>query len=182
MNNCKFRASIAHTDKTVRELYKTQYFCFDKTRIVARFIAGFIAILAAVIFEISLAFKGILLLIGAWFVSTPDFPSQVRAEKNLAARKNSLPVLTYEFFDDFVKLSGEGTCEIDYRKIKILLQDTNYFYLFLSKNSACMIDKSTLEKLDDFMIFIEKKTNCKWHTQKSFFSMNFQDLIHSFKN
>ena len=181
MNEYKFKASITHTDKTVRELYKTQYFCFDKTRIISRFIAGFILILIPITLEFSLVLKGIFLLIGAWLVSTPDFPSQIRAEKNLDARKNPLPVMNYEFYDDKLKLSGEGTCDINYDKIKILINDTKYFYLFISKNSACMIDKTTLENLDDFMKFMEEKTKTKWRVQKSFFSMNFQDLIREFR-
>ena len=181
MNNYKFKASINHTDKTVRELYKTQYFCFDKTRIIVRYIAGFLLILAAVMFEFHVAFKGILLLIGAWLVSTPDFPSQVIAEKNLAARKTPLPVMNYEFYDKFLKISGEGTCDINYDKIKILLHDKNYLYLFISKNSACMIDKSTLENLDGFMNFIQEKTKTKWYIQKPFLSINFYDLIKDFK-
>ena len=169
MNDYKFKASITHTEKTVRDLYKTQYFCFDKTRIISRFIAGFILILITVTLKFSLALKGVFLLVGAWLVSTPDFPSQIRAEKNLAARKNPLPVMNYEFYDDKIKLSGEGTCDINYEKIKILLQDTKYFYLFISKNSACMIDKSTLTDLKGFMNFIEEKTKTQWHVQKSFF-------------
>ena len=181
MNEYKFKASITHTDKTVRELYKTQYFCFDKTRIISRFIAGFILILIPITLEFSLVLKGIFLLIGAWLVSTPDFPSQIRAEKNLDARKSPLPVMNYEFYDDKLKLSGEGTCDINYDKIKILINDAKYFYLFISKNSACMIDKTTLENLDDFMKFMEEKTKTKWRVQKSFFSMNFQDLIREFR-
>ena len=181
MNNYKFKASINHTDKTVRELYKTQYFCFDKTRIIIRYTAGFLLILAAVIFEIHIAFKGIFLLIGAWLVSTPDFPSQIIAEKNLAARKTPLPVMNYEFYNDKLKLSGEGACDISYDKIKILLHDKNYIYLFISKNSACMIDKSTVENLDDFMNFIQEKTKSKWYVQKSFLSMNFYDFIRELK-
>lgn len=181
MSKLIYKASINHTEKTVRELYKTQYFCFDKTRLISRYIAGFILILISVTLQFSLILKGIFLLVGAWLVSTPDFPSQVRADKNLDARKNPLPVMSYEFYDDKIKLSGEGACDITYDKIKILIQDTKYFYLFISKNSACMIDKSTLENLDGFMNFIEEKTKTKWRVQKSFFSMNFQDLIREFK-
>lgn len=177
MNEYKFKASIAHTEKTVRELYKTQYFCFDKTRIIIRFVAGFLLILSAVSFEIHFVFKGILLLTGAWLVSTPDFPAQVKADKNLDARKNCLPVLNYEFYDDRLKLSGEGTCDINYGKIKILIRDKNYLYLFISKDSACMIDKSTLSDVNGFMDFMEEKTKTEWRVQKSFLSMNLQDLI-----
>ena len=47
-----------------------------------------------------------------------------------------------------------------------------------------MIDKSTLSNSDlsGFMNFIEAKTKSKWRLQKSFFSMNFQDLIKEFNS
>ena len=184
MDECKYKASITHTEKTVRELYKVQYFCFDKIRIAARFAAGFLLILAAVILGLHVAVKGILLLTGAWLVSTPDFPSQVKADKNLDARKAKkvpLPTLNYEFYNNFFRMSGEGTCDIDYGKIKILIKDKNYLYLFMAENSACMIDKATLADSDGFMNFMEEKTKIKWHVQKSFFSMNFHDLIREIK-
>ena len=182
MDKYKYKASITHTEKTVRELYKTQYFCFDKVRIIIRFIAGFLLILAAVSFEIRLTFKGILLLTGTWLVSTPDFPSQVKADKNLDARKIPLPVISYEFYDSFMRLNDGETCDINYEKIKILIKDKNYLYLFMSKNSACMIDKLTIDNLDAFINFMEEKTKIKWRVQKSFFSMNFHDLLKSFNS
>ncbi len=177
MTEYKYRAEITHTDKTVGELYKTQYYLYDKTRVITRFLIGFALIITAIVFALPLAVKGILLLLGAWLVSTPDFPSQIRAERNLSARKTALPVLSYEFFDDKMKIYGEGSGDIAYDKIQFLIFDKNYFYLFLSKNSACMIDKNTIsENTAEFMNFIEEKTKKKWRVQKSFLAMNLQDL------
>ena len=180
MNDYKYCAAIVHNEKTIRDLYKTQYYAYDKVRIVSRFLLGFAMIITAAAFSIPLWAKGILLLIGAWLVSTPDFPAQVIAEKNISARKTSLPAMTYEFYNDFFTISveGEGNAKFSYSKITLLIQDSNYLYLFIAKNSACMIDKSTLQIqiASDFVNFIEAKTKLKFRTQKSFISMNFQDL------
>ncbi len=180
MNDYKYCAAIVHNEKTIRDLYKTQYYAYDKVRIVSRFLLGFAMIITAAAFSIPFWAKGILLLIGAWLVSTPDFPAQVIAEKNISARKALLPAMTYEFYSDFFTISveGEGKAKFSYNKITLLIQDSNYLYLFISKNSACMIDKSTLKSQNarDFVNFIEAKTKLKFRTQKSFISMNFQDL------
>ena len=183
MTDCKYKAAIAHNEKTVLELYKTQYYAYDKVRLVARFMLGFVFIIVAVAVSIPIWLKGILLLLGAWLVSTPDFPSQVIAEKNLDARKSALPVMNYEFYDDYLTLSGEGNVKIPYNKITLLIKAENYLYLFISKNSACMIDKSTLINQDatGFMNFIESKTKLQWATQKSFISMNIHDLRRTIK-
>ena len=45
----KFTASIRHDAHTIELLYKTQYYAYDKLRIIARFIIGF-ALIAAALF------------------------------------------------------------------------------------------------------------------------------------
>ena len=182
-----YTASITHNEKTINRLYKTQYYTFGKTRIILRFVAGLALIIICAASTLPLWVKGLLLLIGAWLVSSPDFPAQVMADKVLSSRKNNLPVMNYEFHGDFIKLSGEGSMNIEYTRFKILIQDSEYYYMFINKDSACMIDKDSISphEAENFAAFIENKTGLAFRREKSLLAMNLQDLrniFHDFTN
>ncbi len=171
MNDMLYKAEIQHNEKTIQNLFRTQYYAFGKVRIIMRFLAGFVMIVTAAAVSLPLWVKGLMLLAGAWLVSTPDFPANMRADKVLQARKNNLPTMHYEFFDDSMKVSGEGSMTIAYGKITLLVHDDDYLYLFLDKNSVCMMyaDK-------ELMNFLETKTGLKFTRQKSLLAMNIDDL------
>ena len=177
-----YTASIKHNDKTINRLYRTQYYTFGKTRIVLRFIIGLALIIICTASSLPVWIKALLLLIGAWLVSSPDFPAQVIADKVLSSRKNNLPVMSYEFYEDYMTLSGEGSMNIEYRRFRILLEDSEYYYLFMNKDSACMMDKETLtpHELEKFAAFIESKTGLTFRHEKSLLAMNLQDLRNIF--
>ncbi|MBQ9594267.1 MAG: YcxB family protein [Synergistaceae bacterium] len=177
-----YTASIAHNEKTINKLYRTQYYTFGKTRIVLRFAAGLALIIICVASNLPLWVKGLLLLSGAWLVSSPDFPAQVMADKVLTSRKSSLPVMSYEFHGEFMKLTGEGSMNIDYQRFRVLIEDSEYFYMFISQDSACMIDKGTLtpNEPEKFAAFVMGKTGLTFRREKSLLAMNLQDLRNIF--
>ena len=180
----KYTASITHSGKTINKLYKTQYYTFGKTRIILRFVTGLALIIICVASSLPVWTKALLLLIGAWLVSSPDFPAQVIADKVLSSRKNNLPVMSYEFHEDYMTLSGEGSMNIEYTRFRILLEDSEYYYLFMNKDSACMIDKNTItpHETEKFASFIETRTGLTFRHQKSLLAMNLQDLSNIFRD
>ena len=179
MSKYIYKAEINHTEKTIHELYKTQYFAYEKIRILIRFLIGLALIIMAVSLSLPLWGRGAMLLLGTWMTVSTDFPAQVRADKVIQSRKGSLPGFVYEFFDEKIKLSSNynKSMDIPYKNLTRLLYDKKFFYLFISKNSVCMIDKSTIEDNEKFMGFIENKTGLSWLMQKSFLAMNLQDVI-----
>ena len=168
---------IAHDAKTIQALYKTQYYTYDKARIILRFSAGLAIIIICAASNFYLWLKGLLLLAGAWLVSVPDFPAQMRADKVLQARKN-FPVMNYEFHDEFIKISGEGSMKISYSQIKNLVHDKEYYYMFTARDSVCMMQKSSLapNEHEKFTKFISLKTGQTWKQNKFFLAMNLDDL------
>ena len=119
-----------------------------------------------------------LLILGTWFAVSTDFPAQVHADKVMQARKNNLPVMSYEFFDDHVKISGEGSMNISYKKFTKLIHDDMYCYLIISRESICMMEKP--EKIQEFMKFLSERTNLVWQKEKSFLAMNIDDVKEMF--
>ncbi|MBQ7577491.1 MAG: YcxB family protein [Synergistaceae bacterium] len=174
---CLYRTSIEHNAKTIQALYKAQYYTYDKARIILRFSAGLAMIIICAASNLYLWLKGLLLLAGAWLVSVPDFPAQMRADKVLQARKN-FPVMNYEFHDEFIIISGEGSMKISYPQIKNLVHDKEYYYMFIARDSVCMMQKSSLapNEQENFTKFISLKTGQNWKQNKFFLAMNLTDI------
>ena len=172
----RFTASIRHDAHTIELLYKTQYYAYDKLRIIFRFIMGFALIAAALFMSLPLWARGILLLTGTWLMTSTDFPAQVRADKVIQSRHNNFPEMHYEFNEGYFTVSGEGSMNISYGKISRLIYDSGYMYIFMSRDSVCMIDRNSLNDAEGFMKFIERAAGKEWQKEKSLLSMNIDDL------
>ncbi len=182
MSSCFYRANIEHDSKTIQDLYRTNYYTYYKSRIILRFCAGLFMIIICVAANLALWAKGLLLLVGAWLVSTPDFPAQMMADKVLQSRKK-FPVMKYEFLDEFINISGEGSMKIYYKNLQKLIHDEENYYIFTSRDSVCMINKASLAppELENFQDFISAKTGLKWQQNKFFLAMNLSDLREIFR-
>ena len=184
MASCLFYAKIDHTEKTIESLYKAQYHTYEKSKMLLWMAVGFVFIFVAAFSSFPTWAKAILLLIGAWVVVSVDFPSQIRADRALEVRKAVLPKMEYEFHKDQMKISGEGSMSIPYKKIIRLTEDKYYMYIILSKESICMIDKSTVYPKSDKELkeFLSDKTKLYWQNEKSFLTMTLADILLIFKN
>ena len=164
MSEYIYKAEINHTEKTIQELYKTQYFAYEKIRILIRFLIGLAFIIMAVCLSLPIWGRGAMLLLGTWMTVSINFPAKVRADRVIQSRKGNLPGFIYEFFNEQIKLSSNynKSMYIPYSNLTKLLNDKKYLYLFISKDFVCMIDKSTLENTENFMNFIKNKTGLSW--------------------
>ena len=178
MSSCFYRANIEHDSKTIQDLYRTNYYTYYKSRIILRFCAGLLMIIICVAANLALWAKGLLLLVGAWLVSTPDF----MADKVLQARKN-FPVMKYEFLDEFINISGEGSMKIYYKNLQKLIRDEKNYYIFTARDSVCMINKASLtpNEQKNFQDFISARTGLRWQENKFFLAMNLSDLREIFR-
>lgn len=178
MADRRFHGGIKHTEHTVEQLYKTQYCAYEKPRILIRLGIGLALAVVALTAAIPTWARAILLLLGCWFMASKDFPSQIRADRAMQARKAALPDMEYDFYEDHVYVTGEGSMNIKYKKFTRLVQDEKYLYLFLAKDSMCMLERESLRPADaeKFMAFIEEKTGLTWRREKSILSMNLWDV------
>lgn len=184
MASFQFYGKIEHTEKTIMALYRAQYHAYEKPQMLLWMGFGFALIMIAAFATIPMWAKTILLLIGAWLVISMDFPSQVRADRAVEARRGNLPKMEYEFHKDAVKVSGEGSMSIPYKKIVRLAEDKGYLYMFMDKDSICMVDRNTIKpkSVDEFKEFMAKKTGLDWQNEKSLLAMNLADVILIFRN
>ena len=63
-----YRARIAHTEKTVEQLYKMQYYAYEKPRMILWAVIGFGLVAAAVISGLPTWGKALMILFGAWLL------------------------------------------------------------------------------------------------------------------
>ena len=173
-----YRARIAHTEKTIQQLYKTQYYAYGKRRILLRLALGFALVVAALLAAVPTWARALLLLLGCWLLASRDFPASVRADRALSERKAALPIMKYVFDADKVHLQGEGSMDIPYGKFTRLAEDNEYFYLFVSRDSVCMLERASLQPKQEeaFETFIGEKTGLAWRREKAFLSLNLYDL------
>lgn len=184
MEDSIYRAKISHTEKTVEQLYKMQYYVYEKPRMLLRLLIGFGLVAAAVAAGFPTWAKALLLLIGAWLLVSRDFPAAVRADRALMERKARLPDMNYSFGSKALRLTGEGSMDIPYEKLTRLVEDKRYLYLFLSRQSVCMLEKDSVKPADlvAFANFMEEKTGLKWRAEKPFLSMSLYDMRQALKD
>lgn len=184
MANYQFYGKIEHTEKTIMSLYRVQYHAYSKPQMLLWMGFGFALIFVAAFATIPAWVKTVLLLIGALLVTSMDFPSQVRADRAVDARRGNLPKMEYEFHKDAVKISGEGSMSIPYKKIIRLVDDKSYLYFFMDKDSICMVDRASIKpkSVEEFKEFLSQKTGMHWQSEKSFLTMNLADVLLVFNN
>lgn len=178
MAEIRYRAHITHTEKTVERLYKTQYYVYEKPRMILRALVGFGLVAAAVAASLPTWARALLLLLGAWLLVSRDFPASVRADKALSERKAKLPNMEYSFYADRLHLKGEGSMDIPYKKLTHLIEDDEYLYLFIDRNSVCMLERASITPPQylEFGKFLAEKTGLEWRREKSFLSMSIYDI------
>lgn len=173
-----FRGKIRHTEKTVEQLYKTEYRVYEKARILVRLLLGLVLVLAAAFVELPTWARVLMLAFGAWLLASGDFPAQIRADRALENRTAELPDMDYVFYNDRLEVSGEGSMTIRYKQITRLVQDDAYLYLILARDSICMLERERITPKGDgeFMQFLEQKTHLTWRRERGFLSMTLWDL------
>ena len=178
-----FRGEIRHTEATIYQLFRTQYRSFSQKRMLVRFVLGLVLVFVAAFTNLPELLRILLLIAGAWFMVSLDFPGQMNADQALEVRKGILPTMSYVFYSNEMQISGEGSLCMPYKKLIRLVQDAEYLYLFSGPEAVCMIDRSTVkpEDAEKLMAFLAEKTGLEWKTNKSFFFLNLYDLVQILK-
>ncbi len=174
-----FEGRVTHTKQTIKTLFKTTYYVYEKKKILTRMAIGVVLAVAALFIPMPTVLEVILLMLGAWLLVSRDYPATERADKAIEARKGHFPTIKYTFSDKSIVLEDRKKAFLKYSQIQLLVEDDGYFYLFENKGSVCMIDKQTITpaSLQDFINFLQEKTGKTTQKNKTFFQMNLYDLL-----
>lgn len=172
-----FEATMMHDDDTIRLMFKTEYYTYEKLRLMLRYVLAIALVAAALLAGLPVVGQGVCMAIGAWLFVTPDFPSKVRAEGVIQQRGGQKSSVTLTFDGKSIGI-GNGA-QIPYAQIDRLIEDKDYFYIFKDKQTAVMVPKSNITPSGEeaFRTYIQEKTDRKFETNKNFLNMNLRDLI-----
>lgn len=183
----KFTGNIKHSTESIRQLYKVAYHVYNIRRIVAKMIGGAIFAAIGILGHLPTIGQVAFIMIGCWLMVSKDFPARCAADDALDVRKKRnqlLPQMVTTFFEDHAELQGEGKMKLQYREFDRLIEDDTYFYLFLRKDSACMIEKVSLYPGDcgEFKTFVAEKTGKEWREMKPWYLMSLYEIVKMFKD
>lgn len=180
----KFEGRIEHNKDTIRRLYKAAYDTYEMRKVAVRFLIGAVLVIAGLTGGFSMVVQGLLLMFGCWLIVSRDFPAKCRADRVLESRKAALPVISSVFYEDHVELNGEGHMSLEYKKFRYLVEEKGYYFLFISKDSVCMIDRKTLkpDSPDKFKAFVSEKTGLEWRETTTWLNMSLMDLLRTLKS
>lgn len=181
MNN--FEGRIEHSSDTIKRLFKAEYDTFELGKVILRFLIGAVLVIAGLTGGFSMIVQGMMLMAGCWLIVSRDFPAKCRADRALENRKAALPVITSRFSQDHVELDGEGHMKIRYEQFRYLVEEKGYYFLFMGRDAACMIDAKTLkpDSPEQFKQFVAEKTGLEWRETTSWLNMSLMDLIRMLK-
>ena len=173
-----FEAETVFNDDAIRWMFRAEYYSYERLKILFRAGLGLLLLLLAFFFVKITAVKGVLMLIGCWFMVSTDFPSRMRAEQLIESRKGQTSKVRYQFTGDSVLIDQTGR-SLPYDKIDRMLVDKRCFYLFESRQNAVMVPRGIWaeEKQQRFVNFLSEKTGKEWKQNRSMLSMNLRELL-----
>jgi hypothetical protein len=138
---------MQHTEKTIERLALMQYQTFGLSQKIAQGVVACMLIAIGVRDWVQLPILAILcMFIGCWMFSAFKAVPQYRAKKVCQNFHGNYPYTRYEFRKDHFTFYGDsGNESVPYSQLIRLVEDSDYLYLYISKQSAYMIDLRTLE-------------------------------------
>ena len=108
-------------------------------------------------------------ILGCLLLPNANYPKKQFTKKMLTFMEGWWPTVRYHISDDSIQvLTDKQKTTTSLKKIIYLKKDSDFYFLFDSKNSAFMIRRSSLRPNDTtaFETFISSKTGLKWKTTK----------------
>lgn len=173
-----FEAETVFNDDAIRWMFQAEYYSYERLKILFRAGLGLLLLITALFFVKLTTLRGALMLIGCWFMVSTDFPSRMRAEQLIQARRGQTSRVRYQFTGESVLIDQTGR-SLPYDKIDRMLVDKRCFYLFESRQNAVMIPRGVWaqDKQQRFVDFLSEKTGKEWKQSRNMLSMNLRDLI-----
>ena len=170
-----YTAEIQHSKETFQRLAKVQHNEYGLVFKFTMMIVGTVSLLIAVSTGVDNTFSILLLFTGGLAFSGLNMPAQRNAEKLSSLADGNFPHTKYSFLEKEIRItSGESTTSLAYTQIYDLLEDNEYFFLFLNSSAGYMVPKTAVRPADPngFSAFIENKVGLKPHRSTNLLALN----------
>lgn len=170
-----YTAEIQHSKETFQRLAKIQHDEYGVTLKLLMMGIGAVCLMVG----ISKGFNNILsialMFTGCWTFTSLNLPAQRNADKMISLAEGSFPHTKYAFLASEIQItSGETTSTLAYDKVYDLLEDNDYFFLFLNNSAGYMVPKKSIRPADtaQFAALLEEKVGLKRHRVTGLLTLN----------
>ena len=180
-----YTAVMKHNAETIEKLVLMQYNTFQIGKKIALILIS-LALIAYGVFTFSsgMITSYFCLFLGCVMIAGLNVRPKSNAKKIIAQMNNRFPSSEYYFSSTGFK-DSEKSKEISYQNLIKLIDDKKYLYLYVSKESAYMVNASSVYGeggLTGLKNLILEKAGCKWTRPSSFWSFNIDNLQELFGN
>ena len=174
-----YTALMKHNAETIEKLVLMQYNTFQLKNKIAMIIISIELIVYGVFtFSTGMITSYLCLFLGCVMIAGLNVRAKSNAKKIIAQMNNNFPSSQYYFSSTGFRDSEKGK-EIPYQKIIKLIDDKQYLYLYISRESAYMVNNASVYGeggLSGLKNLTSDKTGLKWTKPSSFWSFNIHTI------
>ena len=179
----QFTAKMQHSPETIEKLAEARQRTFQFGKRIAHSLIAILLIVYGIYGSKQMYTPYIALIIGCTMITGLNAGIKRQAKAVIRQMGNNFPKSDYTFNENGFSFYHKGEI-IPYSKLCRLIEDKKYLYLYISTQSAYMVDKSTVSggtytALKDF---ISAKSGLVWSRPNSIFNFSFTGLTDKFKN
>lgn len=176
----RYRAKMKHSADTIRKLIQTRYDTFRFGRKLLSAAIAFGLILFGLYADPSMFMPMIALFAGCVLLANLNAVPRMQAKEVLQQMGGKFPRSEYAFLEEGFRFYDKGET-IPYGNLIRLVEDRQYLYLYVSEQSAYMVDKSTVTggSPEELKTFLKIETGLSWTRPASLFNFKVKDLLPS---
>ena len=151
---------------------------YDYGKKLIRMVIAIALILYGLYMDSSMLTPMICLFIGCVMIANLNIGPRMLAKQVIKQMGNQFPHSHYVFNASEFKFHEEAEA-VPYGKLIRLIEERQYFYLYVSEDSGYMVDKATITGSDvnGFKQFLTEKTGLKWERPASLLTFNLRSLL-----
>ena len=174
-----YTAEMKHSAETVKKFTLLQYNTYEWWR------KGLLLLFSAALILFGISVHSpipmiLCLFAGCFLLTNINSRASSVADGVIEAMKGSFPHLTYSFTESGFS-DGEDRPTVPYKNLYRLISDEQYLYLFISKASGYMIDRTTVQGEggpEGLMKLLSEKSGLSWTKPFSLLTFN----LYSFRS
>lgn len=177
-----YTAKMKHDASTITRLVEMQGNIFQFGRKIAHIVLAMVLILIGLYVKGNYIMPLVCLLAGCMLITGLNVPYRVQAKKLCEQMGGHFPESAYTF-DETGFRDGEKSSLTSYKQLIALVDDKAYLYLYISKFSAYMVDKSTVSGGDaeGLKQYLAKQTGLDWRRPNTLLNFRFRSLFEKLK-
>lgn len=177
-----FKAEMKHDASTITKLMITRYNTFQYGKKMIRFVIAIALILYGLYADPTMFTPMVALIIGCLMIANLNIGPRMLAKQLIKQMGGAFPHSRYVFNASEFRFHEEAD-PVPYRRLIRLIEERQYFYLYVSEDSGYMVDKATITGGDvqGFKQLLAEKTGLKWQRPNSLLTFNLRSLFPKWK-